>query len=181
VLAALAQVYARAGYQVIGVAPTPRTARELGDTAEVPARTIQGLLFELSEMAGLVGRTVLLFDEAASTPTRPSAELLAQAERAGAKVIAAGDPGQLQSVAAGGWFAAIANRLDRLKLREVMRQRDSSERDGLELVHDGDPIPYIELKRRQGAMAVHEHERRAVAAASMIGTGHGVCTAFLRR
>jgi hypothetical protein len=28
---------------------------------------------------------------------------------------------------------------------------------------------------------VHEHERRAVAAASMIGTGHGVCTAFLRR
>jgi ATP-dependent exoDNAse (exonuclease V) alpha subunit len=107
---------------------------------------------------------VLLFDEAGSAPTRPSAELLDHAARAGAKVLAAGDAGQLPSVAAGGWFAAIAARVSGPQLREVLRQRNPSERDALELVHDGDPIPYIELKRSQGALAIHEHEADALAA-----------------
>ena len=164
VLAAIARVYAGASHRVIGVAPTARAARELGDAAGVSAYTIQRLLFELFELGGLSARTVLLFDEAGSAPTRPSAELLDQAERATAKVIAAGDPGQLPSVAAGGWFAAIAETLGGPRLREAMRQRDPSERDALELVHDGDPIPYIELKRSQDALAVHEHEADAVAA-----------------
>jgi conjugative relaxase-like TrwC/TraI family protein len=164
VLAAVAQMYAGAGHQVIGVAPTARAARELGEVAGVPAYTIQRLLFELSGTGGLAARTVVLFDEAASAPTRPSAELLDQAERAGTKVIAAGDPGQLPSVAAGGWFAAIADRVGGPELREVMRQRDPAERDALELVHDGDPMPYIELKRSQDALAVHEHEADAVTA-----------------
>jgi conjugative relaxase-like TrwC/TraI family protein len=165
VLAATAQVYARAAYRVIGVAPTARAARELGDAAGVPGYTIHRLLFELSETGGLPARTVLLLDEAGSAPTRPSAELLDQAERAASKVIAAGDPGQLPSVAAGGWFAAIADRVGGPQLREVMRQRDSAERDALELVHDGDPAPYIELKRGQHALALHEHEQDAIAAA----------------
>jgi hypothetical protein len=39
--------------------------------------------------------------------TRPSAEILRHAEQAGAKVIAGGDSGQLASVRAGGWFAAL--------------------------------------------------------------------------
>jgi ATP-dependent exoDNAse (exonuclease V) alpha subunit len=55
-------------------------------------------------------------------------------------VIAVGDSGQLPSVAAGGWFAA------------------------LEDLHDGDPDAYIELKRRRDELAVHEHEADAVAA-----------------
>jgi ATP-dependent exoDNAse (exonuclease V) alpha subunit len=163
VLAALAQVYAGAGYRVIGLAPTARAARELGDAAGIPAYTIQRLLLELRQTGGLAARTVLLFDEAGSAPTRPTAELLDQAGRARAKVIASGDPGQLPSVAAGGWFAAIADRLDGPQLREVMRQRDRSERAMLELVHDGEPTPYIELKRSQEALAVHEHERDAIA------------------
>jgi conjugative relaxase-like TrwC/TraI family protein len=163
VLASLAHVYARAGYRVIGVAPTARAARELGDAAGVPAYTIQRLLYELSHTGGLPARAVLLLDEAASAPTRPSAELLHQAERAGAKVVAAGDPGQLPSVAAGGWFAAIADRLHGPNLREVMRQRDRSEREALELIHEGDPTPFIELKRGQGALAVHAREQDAIA------------------
>ena len=45
-----------------------------------------------------------------TAPTRASAALFTLAERAGAKVIAVGDPGQLTSVEAGGWLAAIADR-----------------------------------------------------------------------
>jgi conjugative relaxase-like TrwC/TraI family protein len=161
VLSAMALVYESAGYQVIGVAPTARAARELGDAAGIQAFTIHRLISDSRELSS---RTVLLFDEAGCAPTRPSAALLAAAERAGAKVICAGDSGQLPSVAAGGWFAAIAEKLGGPELRQVMRQREPGERDALELLHDGDPRPYIRLKSDQGALTVHGREDEAVTA-----------------
>lgn len=132
VLAGLARIYEAAGYRVLGVAPTGRAARELGDAAGISTSTIHRLLSELEEAGGFAPRTVVLFDEAGSAPTRPSAALFTYAERAGAKVIAAGDGGQLPSVAAGGWFAAVADKLGGPQLREVMRQRDPAEREALE-------------------------------------------------
>jgi conjugative relaxase-like TrwC/TraI family protein len=165
VLAALATVYTAAGYRVIGVAPTGRAARELFDEAGIPALTIHRLVPELDECGGLAPKTVLLFDEAGTAPTRPSAALLAHADRAGAKVIAAGDSGQLPSVAAGGWFAVVAEMLAGPELRQVMRQRDQAERDALDALHDGDPDRYLELKAERGALTVHEHEREALARA----------------
>jgi ATP-dependent exoDNAse (exonuclease V) alpha subunit len=105
---------------------------------------------------------VVLFDEAGSAPTRPSAALFEHAEAAGAKVIVVGDAGQLPSVAAGGWFAEAANRLGGPQLRRVLRQRDSAEREALEERHDGCPEPYIELKREQRALEIHEREHHAL-------------------
>jgi len=164
VLAGLARAYEAAGYRIRGVAPTGRAARELGDAASIPAFTIHRLLWELEDSGGFAPKTVILFDEAGSAPTRASARLFALAERAGVKVIAAGDSGQLPSVAAGGWFAAIAEKLRGPELREVMRQRDPAEREALEHLHDGDPEPYLQLKRDQGSLGIHEHEEDAVAA-----------------
>jgi ATP-dependent exoDNAse (exonuclease V) alpha subunit len=163
VLAGLARLYESVGYHVIGVAPTGRAARELGEAAGIPAFTSHRLLSELEEAGGFADRTVVLFDEAGSAPTRPSAQLLAAAERAGAKVIDAGDTGQLPSVAAGGWFAVTAERLGGPELRQVMRQRDPAERDALEALHDSDPEPYIALKRDQAALTVHGREVEALA------------------
>jgi hypothetical protein len=164
VLAAVARVYESGGYHVVGVAPTGRAAREVADTAGIPASTVHRLLADLDESGGFRHRTVVLFDEAGSAPTRPSAALFAHAERCGAKVIAVGDSGQLPSVAAGGWFAALTDALGGPELREVMRQRDQAERDALEQLHDGDPDGYIELKCQRDELAVHEHEADAVAA-----------------
>jgi len=161
VLAALARIYESAGYHVIGVAPTGRAARELGGAAGIKAFTIHRLL---SEFPALPPRSVLLFDEAGCAPTRPSAALFAVAAAVGAKVIAAGDSGQLPSVAAGGWFATIAERLRGPQLRQAMRQRDPAEREALELLHDGDPEPYVRLKCDQGTLAAHEHEHEATEA-----------------
>jgi hypothetical protein len=165
VLAALAQVYGAVDYRVLGVAPTGRAARELSDAAGIPAFTIHRLISELDEAGGFAPRTVLLFDEAGAAPTRPSSALLAYADRAGTKVIAAGDSGQLPSVAAGGWFNVVAKMLDGPELRNVIRQRDPAEREALDALHDGDPGPYLELKDEQGALTVHEREQEALARA----------------
>jgi conjugative relaxase-like TrwC/TraI family protein len=162
VLGALAGCYRQTGHRIVGVAPTARAARELGKAIEAPAFTLHSLIADLDRCGGFPPGTVVLFDEAGMAPTRQTAALLAHAEQAGVKVIAAGDAGQLPSVQAGGWFAAVARELGGVPLREVMRQRDPQERAALEALHDGQPDVYLAHKQHQGAVRVHAAEREAL-------------------
>jgi hypothetical protein len=164
-LAALASAYSRHGFDVIGVAPTGRAARELGDAAGIAAVTVHRLLADGDALARLSDRSVVLFDEAGTAPTRPSAALLEAAARVGAKVIAVGDAGQLPSVAAGGWFAHVAKTIGGPGLRDVMRQRDPAERAALAEVHDGNPDAYIALTRERDDLQVHAREADAISTA----------------
>jgi conjugative relaxase-like TrwC/TraI family protein len=141
----LRQAYESAGHQVLGVAPTGRAARELTEEAGVPARTLDRMLLDLEQLGDeLPPGCVLILDEAGMAATRPSARLLQAAERAGAKVIVIGDPGQLASVQAGGWLAAVGRELGTIRLTEVMRQRDPGERRALGALHDHLPQRYLE-------------------------------------
>ena len=137
VAGALAAVYQRAGYRVLGAAPTGRAARELSSRAGVPASTLHRLVDELRRTDGFgPGPTVLVVDEAGMAPTRVTAEVLAAATRDGGKVVALGDSGQLSSVEAGGWQRALSRRLGAHELRAVVRQRDAAERRALAALHD---------------------------------------------
>ena len=157
---ALAAAYQQDGWRVIGAAPTARAARELRELAGIEADTIHSLLMAVRRDRGLDARTVLVLDEAGMAPTRDSAALLALAERAGAKVIAIGDPGQLTAVEAGGWLAAIARTQPGPALREVVRQVDPAERHALEALHDGDPSAYLAHKHDE--ISVHATELGAL-------------------
>jgi hypothetical protein len=156
-LGAVADCYRQARYRVIGTAPTARAARQLGETAGVGAHTMHSLLGAVDQAGGFADRTVLLLDEAGMAPTRLTSALLAHAERAGAKVIAVGDPGQLHSVQAGGWLPALTDQQPELALREVIRQRDPAERDALEALHDGLPDRYLAHKRSEISVHADEH------------------------
>src|ERR1019366_3855142 len=97
----LRELYEQAGYEVLGVAPTGRAARELADLAGIPSRTLDRLLIDLDQLGDTFPeRCVIVFDEAGMAATRRTARLLEEAERAGVKVVAIGDPGQLASVQA---------------------------------------------------------------------------------
>ena len=160
----LRSLYESAGYRVIGLAPTGRGARELSDEAGLPARTIDRALIEIEQLrTRLPDRTVIVLDEAGMAPTRLTARLLDHAARAGAKVIAIGDSGQLPSVLAGGWLRAVGARLGALKLTEVMRQRDPGERRALGALHDGLPHLYIEWATAKNRIDVvrGDSDRRA--------------------
>ena len=147
----LRELYEHAGYEVTGVAPTGRAARELIDQAGIPSRTLDRLLIDLDELGdSLPERCVVVFDEAGMAATRTTARLLEAAERAGAKVIAIGDPGQLASVHAGGWLRAVGRELGPLRLTEVMRQRDPGERRALAALHDRIPDRYVEWATKAG-------------------------------
>ncbi len=74
-------------------------------------------------------------------------------------MIAIGDPGQLASVQAGGWLRTIGERLGAVRLTEVMRQRDPTERLALAALHDGDPGRWIEWATRAGRIDVIPDDR----------------------
>jgi conjugative relaxase-like TrwC/TraI family protein len=159
---ALAACYELGGWRVIGAAPTGRAARQLREIAGIPATTMHALVGELEQGDGFAPRTVLVLDEAGMAPTRLTATLLAHAERAAVKVIAVGDPGQLGSVEAGGWLAALARQQPAVRLCEVMRQRDPKERAALEQLRDGEPERY--LAHKQNDISVHATEVDALSA-----------------
>jgi ATP-dependent exoDNAse (exonuclease V) alpha subunit len=159
---ALADLYGDAGYCVIGAAPTARAARELREVAGVPAETLHALSADLDSTRGFREKTVLLLDEAGMASTRISAAIFEQAERSGVKVIAVGDPGQLTSVQAGGWLAALTRQHAGPELRRVLRQHDPAERDALEALHDGNPETYLDHKADQ--ITIHATEDDALGA-----------------
>ena len=147
---ALRAVYEHAGYEVIGVAPTARAARELTEQARIPGRTIDRLLLDLDLGDELPNRAVLVLDEAGMAPTRQTARLLEVAREARMKVVAIGDPRQLSSVQAGGWLSAVARRSGAARLTEVMRQRDPAERRALAALHRRQPNRYLAWARAAG-------------------------------
>jgi conjugative relaxase-like TrwC/TraI family protein len=162
VLGALASCYRDAGYQILGVAPTGRAARELGDAIGARAFTLHAVVKTIERTGDLLPRTVVLMDEAGMAPTRESAVLFEAAKRTGAKLITAGDVGQLPSIQAGGWFATLTLELRGPELRQVMRQRDPNEVAALEALHDGDADQYIALRQDRGNLHVHSDEHDAL-------------------
>ena len=105
----LRELYESAGYTVIGVAPTGRGVRELSEQAGIASRTLDSRVLAINEGYELPPGSVVVFDEAGMASTRLSEQLLANAAKVGAKVVAIGDPGQLASVQAGGWLRAVAS------------------------------------------------------------------------
>ena len=158
----LGELYDHAGFQVVGVAPTGRAARELADEAGIPSRTLDRLLIDLEQLGdSLPDRSVVVFDEAGMAPTRTTARLLEHAERVGAKVIAIGDPASSPSVQAGGWLRAVGERVGPLRLTQVMRQRDPAERRALAALHDRSPGPYLEWAVAAGRIHTYDDGARS--------------------
>ena len=178
-LGELAGIYRGQGYDVIGLAPSARAAREL-EQAGVETRTIDSHLsrlrlehergFAAEDERGMRGRLVIV-DEAGMVGTRNLARLLAQEHARGSKILLAGDPAQLSSVAAGGVFHELCKRdEERIRLRRVLRQRDPLEVAALAALRSDAPgrvgvEAYLEHKARRGEITVVGDQQDALASA----------------
>jgi len=156
----LRSLYEGVGYRVVGLAPTGRGARELTEDAGIAACTIDRALVDIEQLGGSFPEgCVVVLDEAGMAPTRPTARVFEHAARVGAKVIAIGDSGQLPSVLAGGWLRAVGERVGALRLTEVIRQRNPSERRALAALHDRVPGQYIDWADAAGRIDVVAPDR----------------------
>lgn len=103
-LASAAKQAQKAGYQVLGMAPTSNAAKTLGEDAKIKSQTLQRYLVEPSGNH----KTILFVDEASMISTHQMMDLLTTAaERGIAKVVLVGDTKQLESVAAGAPFKML--------------------------------------------------------------------------
>ncbi|MER8237559.1 AAA family ATPase, partial [Streptomyces sp. NPDC094049] len=94
------------------------------------------------------------------------ARLLAEAARTGTKLIAIGDPLQLQAVGVGGWYAEVHRLVEGEVLTENRRQEDQAERAALEIWRTGDHQAALDLLAAGGR--VHAAETAAEARSQML-------------
>lgn len=127
-----------AGLTHAGAALSAVAAQNLQNEAGIPSRTIASWLHRIREGDGLAGVNVLVVDEAAMTDDRAMAILLTEAARTRTKVVAIGDPLQLQAVGPGGGFAEVHRLVSGATLTENRRQRDDAERTALSVWRTGD-------------------------------------------
>ncbi|WP_237291739.1 MobF family relaxase [Streptomyces sp. Sge12] len=120
-------------------------AKGLQDASAIPSRTVAAWIQQIDTGRGLAGIDVLVLDEAAMTDDRSAARLLTEAARTGTKLIAIGDPKQLQAVGVGGWFAEVHRIVDGALLTENRRQENEAERQALEVWRTGDHRAALEL------------------------------------
>ncbi|MDW3212625.1 MAG: MobF family relaxase [Ilumatobacteraceae bacterium] len=136
-LGAVREAYEVVGWNVIGLAPSARAARELQDGSGIESVTIARHRVNRVEVDS---QTLIVVDEAGMAGTRDLAALVDQATRSGAKVLLVGDHHQLPEVAAGGAFRAALDTLgDRtVELTVNRRQVNEWERTALDELRSGD-------------------------------------------
>ena len=164
-LAAVREAYQLAGHRVIGLAPTNAVAQDLKADGFVEAATVHSALFRIKNGRLMLDRgTVLVVDEAAMLDSRVTGELLAEAKRAGAKVVLAGDDRQLASIERGGLFTELRQQHGAAEITEVTRQRVDWQRQAARDLAEGRFDSAVAAYDRNGAITWTDDQDVAQAA-----------------
>jgi hypothetical protein len=166
-LAAVADAYRTAGYQVIGTATAGQAARTLGRQADIPARTLASLRWRLHRgQLQLTDKTLVVLDEAGMTDDPDVLYVLAAASIAQAKVVLVGDDCQLGPVGPGGALGALLERHRGLVhvLDENVRQVDAGERQALAELRAGDTATAVDWYAKHDRIRVSADRDEAIAA-----------------
>lgn len=152
------------GHTYAGATVSAVAAKSLDDASGIPARSIASWLQQIRDGSGLTGIDVLVVDEATMSNDRQAAVLMTEAARTGTKIVAIGDPKQLQAIGPGGWFKEVHRLVDGLTLTENRRQRNDAERAALEVWRTGDHEQALRILADTGRVhatesAIEAHEQ----------------------
>jgi Ti-type conjugative transfer relaxase TraA len=158
-LAAIRDAHALDGRRVIGLAPTNAVAQDMKADGFTEAGTVHAALFGLKNgRTRWDRRTVVVVDEAAMLDSRVTGELLAEARRAGAKVILAGDDRQLASIERGGLFTELRQQHGAAEISEITRQRADWQRAAARDLAEGRFADAVAAFDQAGAITwTHDH------------------------
>lgn len=120
------------GLTVHGASLSGKAAAGLEEGSGIRSQTLHRLLWGIQQGAITLGtHSVVLVDEAAMVGTRQLRDIVDACERAQAKLVLAGDAGQLQPIEAGGAFGKLALSHGATSLTEIRRQREEWARDAV--------------------------------------------------
>ena len=164
-LAAVREAHEAAGYRVVGLAPTNAVAQDLKADGFTEAGTVHAALFGIKNgRTSWDRRTVVVVDEAAMLDSRVTGEVLAEAKRAGAKVILSGDDRQLASIERGGLFTELRKAHGAAEITEVTRQKVGWQREAARDLAEGRFDSAVAAYDRHGAITWTEDGEAARAA-----------------
>jgi len=152
-LAAVREAHEAAGSRVVGLAPTNAVAQDLKGDGFTEAGTVHAALFGIKNgRTSWDRRTVVVVDEAAMLDSRVTGEVLAEAKRAGAKVVLAGDDRQLASIERGGLFTELRKQHGSAEITEVTRQKVDWQRQAARDLAEGRFDTAVAAYDRHGAI-----------------------------
>lgn len=150
---AVADILRADGIEVRGLAPSGRAAVNLSDS-KIDSQTIDRYFTAAEKGATRRFKTgeYVVIDEAGMIGTQKMKRLLEELDRCGSKGILLGDSGQFQPIEAGGIFKAIGEKIGRVTLTNIVRQREDWQRDAVKLFRAGDPEPALAMYRNAGQL-----------------------------
>jgi conjugative relaxase-like TrwC/TraI family protein len=168
VLGAAREAWELDGHRVIGTAVAGAASQRLGTEAGIKeTMTADALTHRVhDERLQLDSRSVVVFDEAGMADTRRLAQVVELTRQANAKLVLAGDSGQLSSIGAGGLFGEITDRAPTARLTEVHRANHEWERDAWGRLRDGDAETALAAYQARGRL--HLEETRGEAGERMV-------------
>ena len=167
------------GFKVRGAALAGKAAEGLQKDAGIASRTIASLEWAWAQGRERLGpRDVLVIDEAGMIGSRQLGRVLAEARKAGAKVVLVGDAQQLQPIEAGAPFRAIAspNRIGFAEIGTIRRQRETWGQTASEAFARGEAQTGLAAYREHGHVrfeASREEAKAAIARDWMAGRKEG--------
>jgi len=179
------EIHTDLGVSVIGCAPSNRAAITLEQEAGVPTFTTASLLYRLRDGERRARGGLVIADEC-SMLGPDLAELVVRAEQDGAKLVLIGDSAQLQPIDGGALFRSLGDALGRISLTDVVRQRESWDREVLMALRAGNAAPLVRRYLEEGRVhhCPDEFSRVATIAADWVAAsaeGHEVITIALER
>ena len=137
-LKATRAAYEAAGQTVIGLSSTNDVVQQMRGDGFTHASTITREMNALDKgRTNWTRDTVVIVDEAAMVSTAQLARVMGAAERAGAKLILAGDDKQLSSIERGGMFETLREQHGAGVLKEVQRVGEAEQKAAFNDMHKG--------------------------------------------
>lgn len=151
---AFVDAYRSQGYDVIGVSGGWKASKKLESEVDgMGARALASILARLD--AGtlkLNAKSLVILDEAGMVGTIDRQRLEQHVAAAGGKIIATGDPRQLQSPSAGESYRVSIDAVGKIEMTDVQRQKSEDHRQTVEMLYAADNG--LETFKR---MKAHDH------------------------
>lgn len=123
-LKAIGRLYKDEGFSIVGTALSASAALNLEREAGIKSSTLAGLLIAIEQgTMKLSDRSIVVLDEAGLVDSRSWSLLQKHVVESGAKLIAVGDPKQLQPIEAGGIFKSLSERHGAAHISKIQRQK----------------------------------------------------------
>jgi conjugative relaxase-like TrwC/TraI family protein len=158
-LLAAQEAWAAAGIRGLGLATARSASGQLGESAGMPATSITRFLIRVEErieqgLQPLPPGTVIVIDEASTTPTPYLARLAELAEGCEGKLLLIGDPRQIGAVGPGGLYGHFTNEFEPILLSEIRRQHNPVDRYIVKLAHEGRGSDALDVLRMEERLVI---------------------------